>query len=168
MSVVTCKVYKNRITFAADSMITEGYSTQRSSKEFKNFSKLFEINDMIIGCAGNCDELSLLSHFANTHKPLAATEKDILDFIVEFSDYKNKLTGNYIINNSYLIGYKGKVFEVEGMLVWEVVEHSAIGCGYTYALAALHLGHTAKEATKVACDLNAFVAEPIIELEMKR
>ena len=54
------------------------------------------------------------------------------------------------------------------MYVNEINEYAAIGAGEDFALAALYLGHSAKEAVKTACELSAFVAEPIVEFEMEK
>ena len=56
----------------------------------------------------------------------------------------------------------------QNLYVNEVNEYAAIGAGEDFALAALYLGHSAKEAVKVACELSAFVAEPIVEFEMEK
>lgn len=117
MSVVAAKVYADRVTMAADSIMTKGWS-----KTNNNFVKINEINDMIVGGCGLSQEVSLMWHYMTTHKPASATERDILDL--------------------------------------------AVGAGEDFANAALHLGHTPKEAVKVACDLCCYVCEPIIEYSM--
>lgn len=42
----------------------------------------------------------------------------------------------------------------------------AMGCGRDYALAAMHLGRTAKEAVQVACDLDVFCGQGIDTLTL--
>ena len=159
MSVVCAKVYKDRVEIAADSIIVRGYSKNTKG----DFSKMTKINDMIIGSTGDCDEASLLWHFAKTHKPETATERDILSFFAEFSKWKKEDYGNSAISNNYLFVYGGKLFFVEGFFVNEIKSYAAIGAGEDFANAAMYLGHSPKEAVKVSCDLSCFVAEPIIE-----
>lgn len=144
---------------AADSIIVRGWSKTANH----DFAKINEINGMIVGGTGLAQELSLMWHYMATHKPASATEKDVLDFVVEFSKWKRELTGDGVIQNTYLLTYGGHLFQIENMFVHEVAEYCAIGAGEDFANAALHLGHTPKEAVKVACDLCCFVAEPIIE-----
>ena len=165
MSVVAVKIYKDKITIAADSIMCSGYTNINYAKKF---SKLVEINDMIMGTVGTANEGSLMWLYMNTHKPNGATEKYILEFVAEFSSWKTKYNDNNQINNSYILIYQNKVFSISGLFVTEIESYLAIGAGKDYALAALYLGHSPKEAVKVACDLCCYVAEPIIEIEKKR
>lgn len=159
MSVVAVKVFDDRIEIAADSILCNGWS----KKTDNNFNKIEKVNDMIIGSVGGAQESSLLFNYAQTHKPASATSKDVLNFIVEFARWKNELVGNSCVNNSYIIVYDKKVFEIERMLVFEIHNYTAIGAGMDFSNAALYLGHSPKEAVKVSCELSCVVAEPIIE-----
>lgn len=164
MSVVATKVYKDRIEMCADSIIVCGYSKNTKG----DFTKIHKDNGMIIGTVGNAEEGSLMWHYMSTHKPSNATEKDILSFIIEFANWKKDLIGNSSVRNSYLLAYDGKVFMIDNMLVYEISSYEAIGAGQDFANAVLHLGHSPKEAVKVACELSCYVAEPIIEYKMER
>lgn len=165
MSVVAVKIYDDKIQIAADSIVCSGCTNINHAKKF---SKLVEINDMIIGTVGTANEGSLMWLYMNTHKPNGSTEKDILEFVAEFSSWKTKYNDNNQINNSYILIYQNKVFSISGLFVTEIESYLAIGAGEDYALAALYLGHSPKEAVKVACDLCCYVAEPIIEIEKKK
>lgn len=164
MSVVATKVYKDRIEICADSIVVSGHSKNTKG----DFTKIHKDNGMIIGTVGSAEEGSLMWHYMSTHKPANSTEKDILSFIIEFANWKRDLTGNSSICNSYILAYDGKVFMIENMLVYEISSYEAIGAGQDFANAVLYLGHSAKEAVKVACELSCYVSEPIIEYEMKR
>lgn len=161
MSVVAAKVYKKEIIVAADSIIVKGWSKRNS-----NFAKIAEINDMILGGCGSAQEISLMWHYMQTHKPASPSDKDILTFIVEFSQWKNNMGAGSIIENEYLFVYQGHLFEIENMFVHEVCDYIAIGAGEDFANAALYLGHSPLEAVKVACDLSCYVCEPIVEYKM--
>ena len=162
MSVVAVKKYDNKIVISADSIMVRGYSKDTRG----NFSKINSINDMIVGSSGYAEETSLMWHYARTHKPDSATEKDILNFIVEFANWKRGITGESNILNNYLIVFDGHVFEIENMFVYEIQDYESIGAGRDFANAALYLGHSPKEAVAVACELSCYVAEPIIEYQM--
>jgi hypothetical protein len=54
------------------------------------------------------------------------------------------------------------------MFVHEVFDFISIGAGEDFANAALYLGHTPKEAVKVACELSCYVCEPIKEFQMSK
>lgn len=163
MSVIAAKVYEKRITMAADAILVKG-----SSKRNNNFAKIARINDMVVGGTGLAEELSLMWHYMATHKPAAATEKDILAFIVEFSQWKGNVGARGSIENSYLLVYEGHLYEIEHMFVHEIKDYVAIGAGEDFANAALYLGHTPSEAVKVACDLSCYVCEPITVFETEK
>lgn len=163
MSVIAAKVYKDKIIMAGDSIIVKGDSKQTDL----SFTKINKINDMIVGGCGIAEELSLLWIFMSTHKPAAATEKDVLEFFTEFSFWKSNITTS-LVENSYLLAFQGHLFEIEEFFITEVKKHAAIGAGEDFANAALYLGHSPQEAVKTACALSCFVAEPIIEFEMNR
>ena len=161
MSVIAAKVYNDKVVMAADSIIVTGWS-----KRNNNFSKIVEINNMIMGSTGYCQECSIMWHYMQTHKPASSLEKDILAFMVEFAKWKNNITNNNNVENSYLMIYQGHLFEINGLFVHEISDYVAVGAGEDFATAALHLGHTPREAVKVACDLSCLVSEPIIEYSM--
>lgn len=165
MSVAAVKVYDDKVEMSADSIIVCG---SRKELFYGCHTKINHINDMIIGTSGSCEESSLMWIYAKNHRPASATERDILDFIMEFSDWKRSRTGNSTLDNHYLLAFGGKAFHIQNYMVLEVDKYSAIGAGADYALAALYLDKTAPEAVKVACDLSCFVAEPITTYVMEK
>ena len=165
MSVVTVKKTDKKIKIAADSISVCGWT--QKEKTIKKV-KLFEVNGIIAGGVGFTSENLLLENFCLTHKPHQATEREVLNFFVEFNNYLKDL-GLSSYSNHFILCYQGKAFLIEqNFYVSEINEYAAIGAGEDFALAALYLGHSAKEAVKVACELSAFVAEPIIEFEMEK
>jgi ATP-dependent protease HslVU (ClpYQ) peptidase subunit len=165
MSVVAVKVYDDRIEMSADSIIVCG---GRKELFYGCHTKINHINDMIIGAAGTCEELGLMWMYAKNHRPVSATERDVLDFIMEFADWKRARTGNSTIDCNYLLAYDGKAFHIQNYMILEVDKYSSVGAGADYALAALYLDKTAPEAVKVACDLSCYVSEPITTYVMER
>ena len=163
MSVVAAKVYTDKVVIAADSIIVRGWSKRNT-----NFAKIAEINGMIVGGCGEAQESSLLWRYMQTHQPESSSEKDVLEFIVEFAKWKRELIGDSTICNTYLMVFDGHLFEIESMFVHEVKDYIAIGAGEDFATAALHLGHSPRDAVKVACDLSCYVCEPVITYEMPR
>lgn len=159
MSIVACRVTDNGYEIAADSITVRGYTQTKG--QTMNLAKLFEVNGIVFGCVGFVEESSLMKIFAGTHKPAAATESALLEFLSEFSDWKNNKTGTPGIENSYLIGYQGQVFIVDGWMVGKVTSYEAIGAGMDFALTALHLGQSAEEAVTVAIELSVFCEGPV-------
>lgn len=159
MSVVAVKVYEDKIEMAADSIIIAG---SRKEMFYGGYAKINKINDMIIGASGTCEEIGLMWLYAKNHRPLEATERDVLEFFVEFVDWKSSKGASHSLENLYLIAINGKVFHIQNYMVLPVDKYSAIGAGADYSLAALYLGTSAEKAVKVACELSCYVAEPII------
>lgn len=170
MSVVAAKVYRDRISIAADSILVSGSSKRTDSK----FQKLENINDMIIGAVGLAQDCSLMFHYCANHKPVSATERDVLAFVVEFEEWKCvKMQPSFGVMedecvNKYILIFDGRCFLIEGLLVYQVDNYIAIGAGDDFATAALYLGHSPREAVKTACELSCYVAEPIVEFEVGR
>lgn len=158
MSVIAAKVYNDRIEMSADSIIVSG---SRSETHYGKHTKIKKINGMVIGTSGLCEEEGLMWMYAQNHSPLGATEKDILEFFVEFVQWKAMKSSCPDLSNEYLIAYKDKLFHVQKYLVLEVDKYASIGAGADFALAALYLDHDAATAVKVACDLCCYVSEPI-------
>ena len=158
MSVVAAKVYKDKVKFAADSIVVNG------SFKKTNYYKICEINGMIIGTSGYAEEAAFMRYYAETHKPASSNERDVLKFFVEFQAWKID-AGCTIVDcgNVYLFYYDGHLFEINQMHIEEINDYAAIGAGRDYAYAALYLGHEPREAVKVACDLSCYVSEPIVE-----
>lgn len=163
MSVIAARVYTDRITVAADSILTNGWA-----KRNQNFSKIANINGMIVGATGTAAEASLMWHYMETHRPAAPTEKEVLNFIVEFANWKGRFGIGGCVENTYLVAFDNHLFEVAQMFVHEIKDYIAVGAGEDFANAALYLGHSPREAVKVACDLSCFVCEPIVEFTTTR
>lgn len=162
MSVVAIKVYDNKIVMSADSITIRGGDMTPIGK-----GKIFEVNDMIIGTSGYSSEGSMMMLFAENHTPYDASEKSMVEFMLEFNEWRNKNWGTHAgLENSYIIAYRGKAFYVHQNYIAEIVNFFAIGYGADYAEAALYLGHTPEEAVQAACALCCYVAEPIITKTM--
>ena len=161
MSVIAAKVTNEYIDIASDSIIC------KDTLKRTNFHKLRHINtDLIVGGCGVAEELSLFFEYAKKYTPCGDTISDIQDYMLNFSHIKEQYMREPKLECAYLIVFKGHLFEVDGMLVQEIFDYTAIGEGEDYALAALHLNHSVQEAVKVACDLCCYVAEPIIEYKV--
>lgn len=164
MSIVACRVLEDGYEIAADSISVRG-STQ--TKNNINRSKLIEVNNMVIGAVGLAEESGLLQIFAKTHQPSAPTEESFLEFWNEFSEWKKKRTERSTIENAYFIGFEGVVFYINHWLIASVSSYEAIGAGMDFALAALHLGHSAEEAVATSIELSIYCEAPIQVIKKK-
>jgi ATP-dependent protease HslVU (ClpYQ) peptidase subunit len=159
MSVIACRIFERGYEIGADSISVRGYTQSKGSND--KLSKLVEINGIVIGGVGFAEENALLSIFASTRRPERPTQSGILEYFAEFSQWKKCRTEKAAIENSFLIGFEGKIFHITGWMIAEVKTFEAIGAGMDYALAALYLGHTVEEAIKVAIELSIYCEAPI-------
>lgn len=161
MSVVAVKVDEEKIEVAADSICIRDWQSMRTDQ----MCKLMDINQMMIGGVGLAQDNSLMFRFAQTHMPESSTEKDILAFMVEFMAWRKTYTSS-ALENSYVLVFDNRAWRIDEMLICEVTNYDAIGAGRDFANAVMHLGHSAQEAVKVACELSCYVAEPIVHFTL--
>ena len=169
MSVVATKIHKNKIVISADSIeVDEKERTQRKYKD----AKLFEVNTMVIGGAGNCEEMDLFILFCKENKPKAATKDALLYFLADFHRWFDEMLNtkeeSTALENVYIMVFRKKVFEIEGQYVIPTKEYTAIGAGKDYALSALYHGKTAEEAVDTACELSVWCERPINTIVIKK
>lgn len=169
MTVIACRKYPDRIAFAADSMLSIG-DNHIVPKQVTNHCKLIQQNSLVVGASGLVFESELMGVFSRNHKPARADLESVLDFFLDFRDWARKKDESLKPGNSYLICLEGKVFESDNALrVSEVVEFSAIGCGWQYALTAMTLGQHPEGAVQTTINLSQFcggaiqtIVEPIV------
>lgn len=165
MSVVAAKLSDNMIVMAADSQVTHGWTANKENKTVKLFKSE---RGVIVGAVGDAEPATLMKMYMRTHIPKEPTVDGITEFIHEFRGWLKDHADSVKDENTYLIAYQGHLFYANGFYIYEVTNFSAIGSGMEYALAALHLGHTAQGAVEVACQLNIYCAPPVNVLTMER
>lgn len=163
MSVVAVKVTDNEITIGADSIIAYGWTQEKD-----RLGKIDEVNGMIIGSVGTAQEGALLRMYARTRTPRSADCESIVDFISDFHGWMKEKTDESELQNDHIIVFEKKVFICNGYYVKEVVDYTAIGAGMDFALSALYLGKSCKDAIKAACHLSVYCEEPINMFEVKK
>jgi len=165
MSIVCCRVEDKEISIASDSITVRGWTQE---KDRNNHTKLFKVEDIIIGGVGYCEETSLLQIFCRTTRPSEAKESDLLTFLENFSEWKNKRTKKYDIQNSYIMAVKGHAFYIQSFFIKEILTYDAIGAGADYALSALYLGSDVEKAVETACELSVLCEKPIKKIIMEK
>ena len=166
MTVIAARKTSDAIIFAADTMISVGYG--KSTDSAMVHSKLFQQNGLVIGSTGDCYEGTLMELFTRNHKPVESNRLAMIDFLVEFREWIQKKDGKHTPKNGFLIAFDNKLFRIYGGLeVYEIKEFDAIGAGEDFAKAALHLGHSPREAVEVACKLSLYCSEPITEISVE-
>lgn len=160
MSVVACKITKAGFEMASDSITVRGNVQDKANRT--NTVKLFAGNGLMMGSVGWAKESSLMLIFSSNHRPAGSTEKDVIEFLHEFAIWKNEKTGEYSIENDYLIGFNSKVFYVSNWFVSQVKKYEAIGAGESFALAVLHNGGSVQKAVETAIELSVYCEPPIV------
>jgi ATP-dependent protease HslVU (ClpYQ) peptidase subunit len=163
MSVVAVKVKKDKIVIGADSILVSGW-TQEKDK----LAKLNKVNGMVIGDVGDAQEGGLFLVYCKTRKPREASVDALVEFMSEFQDWMNNKIGETKLTNQYVIVLDGKAFMMEGFFIKEVTDYTAIGAGMDFALSALYLGNSVKEAIKASCHLSVYCEEPINIIEITK
>ena len=163
MSVVAVKVTKKKIIIGADSILVSGW-TQEKDK----LAKLNKVNEMIIGDCGDAQEGSLFLVYCKTRKPREASVEGLIEFMSEFQDWMNDKISETELKNQYIIVLEGKAFMMEGFFIKEVTDYTAIGAGMDFALSALYLGNSVKDAIKASCHLSVYCEEPINIIEVDK
>ncbi len=160
MSVVAVRISMDKIEIASDSITVRGWTQDKGHNH--GFAKLSKVQDMYIGFTGFAEEGCLFQVFCETHKPdQSLSENAIINFMSEFANWKNGKTGKFSIENDYIMVVNNRVFVIEGFLVREVATYEAIGAGRDYALAVLHLDHSAEKAVTVASELSVYCEKPV-------
>lgn len=159
MSIVAIKrIGKGQFEIAADSIWIRGWGTQAKEPD----CKIWKIGDMIAGTAGKASLGGLFREYIENHKPKTSNEWGWLNFMSEFMKYVTTIDSKYTFDdNSFIVVWRKKAFTISGLTVREIKKFDAIGAGMDFALASLYLGHSAKEAVEVACELSAFCEKPI-------
>lgn len=161
MSVVAARVQEGIITMAADSIVVRSWGTQE-----KKPVKIFQTNNVLVGACGYAREIVFFKMYCEITNPRSTRIDDVLGFFIEYQEWaKNKIDdSSFKFENSYLIGFQGKLFSFNNYHVEEIEAFDAIGAGEDYALAALYLGHDPETAVRVACELCIYCEPPIIVL----
>lgn len=159
MTVIAVRKIGAVAEMAADEQITHGHNKMAGEKSnvWVDRNKMFSANGLTVGSAGSVKESSFFQVFCLNHKPTAATEAGLLDFVVEFLEWGRKKDKDFQLKNQYILIFKEKIFRItEGFLVMEVKSYAAIGSGTYLALGALYYKKSVKEAVKVAKEFDLY------------
>lgn len=173
MSVIAVKKNETGFEIASDQQTTWGnnkYPKKHSdSQGLLAVGKVFQTNQMTIGCAGTVADIGMLQLFAKGHSPKYMTSEDILEWLMEFKDWNNKKTGTLqkdISIHGILIKEQKCYTFFDFMEANEVKDFDAVGSGMWLAVGAMEVGSTAEQAVKVACKYDLYCGGEIFKLEV--
>jgi ATP-dependent protease HslVU (ClpYQ) peptidase subunit len=163
-----------KVWMGGDSMVTLG-----NRSVIRSTSKIYKRGEFLIGSAGLASSAQVLA-YGFTFPPIIEGQDQITYLINEFSPAFRKYLKNLGLSkvkdnqeripNNILIGFRGKVFSIDGALgVLECVDgYDAIGSGEEFALGVLHVLKDSKEkpediikkSLEAAAYHNPYVAPP--------
>ena len=164
MTTIAARIKDNKIELAADSIIVRG--TLRVQEGLGN-SKIFDGLDCVVASTGLLSESSLFELFCRDHSIGKGNHLRVLEFLSEFSRWKENNGSDNIVDNNYIIGHKSGLYRTHGLSVLKVDKYCADGHGMDYAEAGLHLGKSAKDAVQLACELDVYTNGPVITKKNK-
>lgn len=163
MTVIAGRIAEERIVVAADSQVTLGHQAKTEG------TKLYKVGEaLVFGGSGHLRDVNLMRLFLDTHTPASSDERDVLEFYAEYIEWSKRKLSGFEAHSSFLFAFDGRLFEVDSDFDVLYADYTAIGSGWEYARAALHLGHSPSEAVQVACDLTIYCAPPVTEYSIPR
>jgi len=150
MSIVCAAIKAGKIAISADSM--SSYGALRAPYSHKaNNSKLYEVNDSVIGLVGWCAIATLFEHMAKNERKLFrfGNRMEIFDTLLKL---QGKMKRDYFLETDESRNQPVESNQLEGLVInanglfeinsyREVNEYKnfwAIGSGQRYALGAMH------------------------------
>ena len=170
MSIITCRVTKDKIYLAADSQLTCG-SDRRPGLLYK---KIIKIKDIVLCAVGTCAEVNLLVEYIKENKLPRSPQKLTL-YMANFYKWRDEVTPTLIPEEKdrtshcqFMFIVRGKVLYAASLFATEVLEFHAIGSGEDLAMGAMECGVSVKKAVEVACKYNTDCGLPVQYMEIRR
>ena len=171
MTVIAAKFSedKKKIVIGSDSQTTRGGQkfTPEDSTQVK--SKVLKLdNNYAIACAGLVSEISLFQRYCKRTKPKDATEDAIFDFMVDFKDWITNKNNKFEFTSTYIIAYKGKLFNViYGYQVHEHLDYATGGSGQQCVNVAFALNQDVKTGIEMAIKHDLYCSGEICLIEVE-
>lgn len=159
MSVIAVKRYEDRIEIAADSILM---GNQYNETERIKFSKIFQINNIVMACAGSAQDCLFLRAYCKDHKPPSADTDGVFTFLLNYLKYATERFDGYEMEVDGIMIYEGHIFSFSDLETFEVADYYAGGVGRNFALTTLHLGFDPIKAVEVACEMLTTCVLPVV------
>ena len=175
MTCIAVKIESKKITIAGDTQTTWGNhkfpKKDYADIKLKSEGKIFQINDMALGCAGDSAHIGLFQLFCKSHKPKEMVKDSILEWFLEFREWINnkaKINFNDLSLHVIIIN-EGKVFCLfDFMDIWEVKTFDAVGSGMWLAIGSMDLGSSAERAVETAIKYDLYCGGKVTKIEIKK
>ena len=155
MTAIAVKITEKYIEISADTMISMGWWNKVETSwpaNIKNFSKLYEINNMVIWFAWPVEDALVISQWMKTNLPKWSTIDYIEQYVLSVYDHLKDRKAWRQADLQIILIFDQKVFVVRNYLIYEVAQYDAIGSWMHYCNTALYLGFDTKKALEVACE----------------
>ena len=169
MTTIVAKKENGYIHICANTRVSYGYERGDSKVGGCNLDKLVKINDECFIASCGEASLSIYNELFSRINYLEGTDiKHIIDYMFKFRQYFKSMTEIKEISGYGFVVFKDKIFQIiyDSNEIFEMQDFVACGSGRYYAIAALHLGKSAKEAVELSCKLDAFSELPIQEYKI--
>jgi len=164
MSVIAVKVYDDKIEIAADSQATVADDTYKVVLGRKD-SKLFVSDNIILGAAGEYENISMLKTFLKINPQDIHSVEDVYEFLKIFRKWEREIKGTEVNNDqSFILVTNGKAFYINCFEVQEVEAHMSIGTGGRISTTVMNYNpkESAENAVKQAIKEDIYCGGPII------
>lgn len=155
MTAIAVRIYEEKIEISADSMISFSWwdKVEKSGwASIKDFSKLYQVNDMVVWFSWSVEDALVISEWMKTNLPKGSTIDYIESYILSvYAHLKSRNTAR-VPKLQLILIYNDKVFYAWDYLIYEVWEYEAIGSWMHYCRTAMYLWCDTKKAVSVACE----------------
>lgn len=150
MTTIAIRKYDDKIVFASDSLITCGDTKETTSTTAKPNQKIARVDETTIAVAGDSIFFELMLEYLKEYPIDSKNPRAIRNWLKRF--YSRDLPafnfGDYTY--SFAIAIEDALFEITNLYgIYAVNQFWAAGSGYKYALGALEMGATPREAVGI-------------------
>lgn len=161
MTAIAVKRNKDNIEISADTEVTMSMfdkMTTSTDRNMKNFSKLYQINDIVAWFAWAISTALFASMWIKTNNPKGNRIDDMTEYILDMYKHLKEVAPDTDIDAMQsIIIYQNKIFCAIWYLIFEVEEYASIWSGMPYCHTAMYLGQSTKQAVWVAIEFAQWV-----------
>uniref|UniRef100_A0A6H1ZGZ9 Proteasome endopeptidase complex n=1 Tax=viral metagenome TaxID=1070528 RepID=A0A6H1ZGZ9_9ZZZZ len=170
MSIIACRVTKDKIYLAADTQLTRGSDIRPGVK----YKKIRNVKGLVIAAVGTCTEVDLFTKYVKENE-FPYRKRDIVTFMADFYAHRDTVNAKLIpkgdddvSSGTFIIVFNGNAYSISDLFVAKINDLYAIGSGEPYALGAMEFGATVQEAIEITCKYSTDCSVPIQYMEIER
>lgn len=177
MSIVAVKVNKESIVIAGDSQTNWGghkfNKKDTSDRQVNANSKIWQVNGMVLGCAGSVAHIGILQMYCKTCKPKEMNRDSIIQWVADFKKYAAELTKegfNDISVHGIIIAEEKAFVFYDFMDAYEIKvnDFDAVGSGMWLSMGAMSVGADPIKAVETAIKYDMYCGGEITTLTINK